>query len=150
MRNMKAEKVKEIAAKLLKVGKKKIWIDPEEAESVKEAITKDDVRELIKNGIIKKRKENEQSRGRARKIEKQKKKGRRKGHGSRRGTAKARTDRKADWINKVRAQRALLKELREKHPDKVKKLGYSKLYRMIKGGFFRSKAQLERFVMGAE
>ncbi|MCD6247775.1 MAG: 50S ribosomal protein L19e [Candidatus Diapherotrites archaeon] len=147
---MKAEKVKEIAAGLLKVGKNKIWIDPEEAESVKEAITKDDVRELIKNGIIKKRKENEQSRGRARKIEKQKKKGRRKGHGSRRGTAKARTDRKADWINKVRAQRALLKELREKHPDKVKKLGYSKLYRMIKGGFFRSKAQLERFVMGAE
>ncbi len=91
---MKAEKAKEIAAGLLKVGKKKIWIDPEEAESVKEAITKDDIRELIKNGIIKKRKEGEQSRGRARKIEKQKKKGRRKGHGSRKGTAKARTDRK--------------------------------------------------------
>ena len=147
---MKAEKAKEIAARLLKIGKNKIWIDPEEAESVKEAITKDDIRELIKNGIIKKRKENEQSRGRARKIEKQKKKGRRKGHGSRKGTAKARRNRKMDWINKVRAQRALLKELKEKHPDKVKKFGYSKLYRMIKGGFFRSKAQLERFVMEAK
>lgn len=147
---MKAEKAKEIASKLLKVGKNKIWINPEEAESIKEAITKDDIRELIKNGVIKKRKENEQSRGRARKIERQKKKGRRKGYGSRKGTAKARTDRKKEWISRVRAQRVLLKELKKKHPDKVKKFGYSKLYRMIKGGFFKSKAQLERFVMEAK
>jgi len=147
---MKAEKAREIAAKLLKVGKNKIWIDPEESESIKEAITKDDIRELIKNGVIKKKKESEQSRGRARKVEKQKKKGRRKGHGSRKGTAKVRMDRKKNWINRVRAQRALLKELKEKNPEQVKKLGYSKLYRMIKGGFFRSKAQLERFVMEAK
>ena len=147
---MKAEKAKLIASRLLKVGKNKIWINPEEADSVKEAITKDDIRELIKSGVIKRLKESEQSRGRARKVEKQKKKGRRKGHGSRKGTAKVRMDRKKNWINRVRAQRALLKELKEKNPEQVKKLGYSKLYRMIKGGFFRSKAQLERFVMEAK
>ncbi|MCD6479148.1 MAG: 50S ribosomal protein L19e, partial [Candidatus Diapherotrites archaeon] len=50
---MKAEKAKLIASRLLKVGKNKIWINPEEADSVKEAITKDDIRELIKSGVIK-------------------------------------------------------------------------------------------------
>lgn len=147
---MKAEKAKEIAAKLLKVGKNKIWIDPNETDSLKEAITTDDIRELIKSGVIKKRKESEQSRARARMLERQKKKGRRKGHGSRKGTAKARTKPKREWISKVRAQRSLLKELKKKYPEKVKAIGYSKLYRMIKGGFFKSKAQLERYVMEAK
>ncbi len=147
---MKAEKAKEIAAKLLKVGKNKIWIDPNETDSLKEAITTDDIRELIKSGVIKKRKESEQSRARARMLERQKKKGRRKGHGSRKGTAKARIKPKREWISKVRAQRALLKELKKKYPEKVKAIGYSKLYRMIKGGFFKSKAQLERYVMEAK
>jgi large subunit ribosomal protein L19e len=147
---MKAEKAKIIAARLLKVGKNKIWINPEEADSIKEAITKDDIRELIKNGVIKKLKDSEQSRGRTRKIKKQKEKGRRKGHGSRKGTKEARSGRKARWINSVRAQRALLRELREKYPERIKELGYRKLYRMIKGGYFRSKAHLEKFVKGVK
>ena len=83
-------------------------------------------------------------------LERQKNKGRRKGHGRRNGTSKAIIKPKREWISKVRAQRALLKELKKKYPEKVKAIGYSKLYRMIKGGFFKSKAQLERYVMEAK
>ena len=147
---MKAEKAKIIASQLLKVGKNKIWIDPEEADSIKEAITKDDIRELMKNNTVKEVKKSRQSRGRARKIKSKKKAGRRKGQGSRKGTKDARNRRKARWISNVRAQRALLKELKEKQPEKVKEIGYRKLYRMIKGGYFRSKAHLDKFVRGVK
>ncbi len=146
---MRPEKAKEIAAELLGVGKNKVYINPEELDSVKEAMTRQDIRELIAQGIISKVKESEQSRARARKLEKQKKKGRRKGHGSRKGKKTARAKKKEKWVANVRAQRAYLRELKQKYPEEVKKIGYRRLYMMIKGGYFRSKAHLERFIKGA-
>ena len=44
--------VKRMAADLLKCGVTKVWIDPEKVEEAKKAITKEDVRRLIKTGII--------------------------------------------------------------------------------------------------
>jgi len=79
-------------------------------------------------------------------MKRQKEKGRRKGHGSRKGTKEARGRRKVRWMNSVRAQRALLTELKKKYPERIKELGYRKLYRMIKGGYFKSRAHLEKFV----
>jgi len=147
---MKSDKAKEIASALLKVGKNKIWIDPEELESVKEAITKEDIRELIKKGVIKKVRKSRQSRGRARAISKQKEKGRRKGYGKRKGKKGARAKRKKAWINNVRAQRALLRKLKKENPEKIKEIGYRKLYIMIKGGYFKSKAHLEQYIKGGK
>lgn len=143
---MNAQKAKGISARILKVGKSRVWIDPEEIERVKEAITKEDVRGLIGEGIIKKSKRSAQSRGRARKLKGKKKKGRKKGEGKRKGSHKTRSKRKKAWISSVRAQRRTLKELRESSPKKVEKIGYGKLYRMVKGGYFKGKKYVERKV----
>jgi large subunit ribosomal protein L19e len=147
---MENRKAKELAAKILKVGVSKIYITPEETAKVKEAMTKDDVRELIANRIIKKRQDNQQSKGRARTLKKQKQKGRKRGYGKRTGTKKTRTEKKKTWMKKVRAQRRTLKELKEKNPEAVKKIGYSNLYKKIKGGFFRGKKYLQEYIEGEQ
>ncbi len=143
---MNAQKAKEISARILNVGKSRVWIDPEEIERVKEAITKEDVRVLVGEGVIKKSRREAQSRGRARKLGGKKKKGRKKGEGKRRGSHKTRSKRKKAWISSVRAQRRTLTELRESNPKEVEKIGYGKLYRMVKGGYFKGKKYVERKV----
>ena len=77
------------------VGIHRIWINPDYLDDVTNAVQKDDIRQLIEEGVIKARPLVGNSRGRARKAEAQKAKGRRKGHGSRKGTANARTPKKA-------------------------------------------------------
>ena len=72
------------------VGIHRIWINPDYLDDVTNAVQKDDIRQLIEEGVIKARPLVGNSRGRARKAEAQKAKGRRKGHGSRKGTANAR------------------------------------------------------------
>ncbi len=141
---MKLDNQKKIAAQILNCSRKKIWLDPDRLIDIKEAITKVDVKSLIKEGVIRKKPTKRISRGRARKILTQKRKGRRKGHGSRKGKRTARLPRKRGWINKIRAQRILLKELRGK--NKISKKAYIELYRKAKGGFFRSKRHIMLYV----
>jgi len=143
---MHEEKVRGIAAEALNVGKNRVWIDPEEKEKVLEAMTRQDVRELIEQRVIKKKKENFQSRARARILEKKKKRGRKKGAGKRKGRKRVRMEKKKSWIKNVRALRKKLKELKKEKPKEVEKIGYRKLYRMIKGNYFRGKKYLEAFV----
>lgn len=133
-----------MAAEILKCGKNRIWIDPGRQEEVNEAITKADVRRLIQDGAIKKRRKNQQSKGRARKKLNQRRKGRRSGHGSRKGARGARKGKKSDWMSKVRAQRKLIKELRDQ--GQMGKDDYRKVYKKIKGGFFSSKRNLENYL----
>ena len=92
---------KRLAARILKCSNKKIWLDPEQSDDIKEAITNIDVKSLIKKKTIKKKGSNESSRVRARAIKIQKSKGRRKGQGSRKGKKKARTPKKEKWINHI-------------------------------------------------
>ncbi len=141
---MELKKVKELAAKVLKVGKDKIIIV--DKEKAAQAMTREDIRALVKQGAINKRKANEDSRGRARKLMEQKKKGLRKGKGSRKGTKKAKIGEKTEWLTKVRALRKKLKEIK----PKLKEGNYRRLYRMIKGGYFRSKAHLMLYVKEKE
>ena len=44
---------KKLAAKILKVGVNRVWIDPEHMEEVSRAITRNSVKALINNGVIK-------------------------------------------------------------------------------------------------
>lgn len=145
---MDSKKVKRIAASVLKTGVQRVWFNPGEIERIEEIMTKDDVRELIKEGIIRKRKPKSQSRGRARALKVKKSKGRKGGRGKRTGTKKARTHEKESWMKRVRAQRRILKELKKKKPKAVEKIGYGKLYRMIKGNYFKGKKYLEAYVEG--
>lgn len=43
-----------IAAELLKCGENRVWIDPEKVDEVASAITREDIRRLIKEGVIRK------------------------------------------------------------------------------------------------
>jgi len=125
-----------LAAQIMKCAPEKVGFNTENLAEVKESITKADVKGLIGNGVIYKKHSPGSSRGRARKILAQKKKGLRKGHGSRKGTANARSKKKDEWISKIRKQRDLLKELRAKGLITISV--YQKLFNKAKGGFFRS------------
>ena len=70
--NLKSKK--DIATKILKAGRKRVWFNPEKLSDIKEAITKEDLKGLMKEGSIRIKKKEGQSRGRARKILEQKKK----------------------------------------------------------------------------
>ena len=44
----------------------------------------------------------------------------------------------------------MLKELKKSNPKEVERIGYSKLYKMVKGNYFRGKNYLKAFVLGKE
>ncbi|MEM0093523.1 MAG: 50S ribosomal protein L19e [Thermofilum sp.] len=130
-----------LAAEILGVGESRVWIDPEKAEDVAAAISKDDVRRLIKAGAISVRPASTPSRGRARARHEKRRKGRGRGPGSKKGP---KVDEKRLWILRVRAQRKLLKELKSKGLIDTKTL--RRVYRLVKGGFFRSRAHLKLYL----
>lgn len=133
-----------MAAEVLDVGKNRVWIDPDKEEKVEEAITRQDIRNLVESGVIQKREVEGSSKGRSRKAKKQKQKGRQKGHGSRKGKKTARKSEKQEWMENIRAIRKRLKEMKEN--EEVTQKQYRKLYDMAKGGFFRDTKHLENHV----
>ncbi|MFH1664364.1 MAG: 50S ribosomal protein L19e [archaeon] len=143
---MQLNKIRRMASGILKTGKTKIVFSEKDLSRIAESMTKEDVRQLIKEGIVKKRKDNYQSRARARKLNEKKVKGRKRGKGKRKGTKKARTNKKKTWIKKMRVQRRTLKELKKK--IKMQKGEYGKIYKMIKGNYFKGKKYIEAMVKG--
>ena len=135
---------KRIAAHLLDVGKEKVWFNPEKLAEIKEAITKGDIRGLIAQKIILAKPVVSTSRARIRKRQIQKRKGLRKGHGKRKGTQKARLAKKETWMLKIRAQRNLLKELKEN--GNITKKIFRDFYIKSKGGFFRSRRHIKLYL----
>lgn len=135
---------KRIAADIMDVGEDRVWIDPDENQKVDEAITRKDIRNLIEGGTIQKEDVKGTSKGRARQNKKQKAKGRRKGQGSRKGRKTARKDSKQEWMEKIRALRSELKEMRDE--EEITSKQYRELYNKAKGGFFRNKKHLNNYV----
>jgi large subunit ribosomal protein L19e len=133
-----------ISAQLLKAGENRVWFDPNRLDEVKEAITKADIRALIKDLAIQAKPETGISKFRARKLKIQKSKGRRKGMGSKKGTHKARLPKKEAWMTKIRKQREFLKMLKAK--DLIETTTYRNLYRKAKGGFFRSVRHIKLYL----
>jgi len=137
---MNDKRVRRVAARILKVGESKVWISPRSASKLKEAMTKEDVRSLIKERIIKKRRDALQSRGRARILIAKKARGRRRGKGKRTGTKNARKGGKRNWMSNVRAQRRVLAEMNAKGVKFKKPM--RQIYLMIKGNYFKGKKYL--------
>lgn len=135
---------KRLAAQILKCSQKKIVFDVSQLKDIKEAITRADIKTLIANNVIWQKPLKNTSRSRARKIAVQKRKGRRKGAGRKKGKSTARLPKKEVWKVKMRNQRGLLKELRDK--ELITKKDYQILYRKSKGGFFRSKRHIKMYV----
>jgi len=129
-----------LAAEILKCGINRVWIDEDRCEEVAKAVTRNDIRILIKGGAIKKRPIGGISSGRKKQMRKQKAKGRRRGQGSRKGAKYARLPRKRRWIMTIRAIRSYLRELRDS--GLIDKHTYRTYYRKAKGGEFKSKSHL--------
>ncbi|HLC36005.1 MAG TPA: 50S ribosomal protein L19e [archaeon] len=138
-----------MAAQIFDVGENKIWIDPEKVKQASEAMTKEDIRALIKERVIKKIPETSQSRGRINKMKEKRKKGRKKGKGKRKGTKKSRISKKGRHMIIVRAQRKKLSELRKSNPELFKKVNYQNVYKRVKQGFFKGKKYLEAYLKEA-
>ena len=135
---------KKLAAEVEGVGRKRVKLDAEHRSTIKEAITKYDVRKLIRDHIIKILPERGVSKVRNRKRKIQKRKGRQRGVGSRKGKKTARSQKKRTWINKIRAQRKLLKSLKQK--KLITNQDHAVLYKKAKGGFFRSVKHIKMYI----
>ena len=133
--------VKRLAAEVLGVGVSRGKISPEAADRVQEVVTKDDVRALIDEGLIWAEPEKGVSRGRWRERHEKKKKGRRRGHGSRKGR---RTDEEEQWKNKIRKLRRFLNTL--KREGKLDPKTWRMLYHMAKGNYFRDLRHLKTYI----
>lgn len=129
-----------MAASLLKCGTNAVWMDQDRVDEIAKAVTKDDIRILINGKAIKKKQKKGISSGRKKFVANQKKKGRRKGYGSRKGAKYARLPRKQRWIKVIRPIREELKSLRKE--NKINPSVYRKYYMRSKGGEFRSRHHL--------
>ena len=142
MSDLKAQK--RLAADVMGVGKRRVWLDPDEHDEIAEAITREDIRELVELGIIQAKDDKTNSRGRARERNKKRSYGHRKGQGSRKGKAGARENTKDSWVSRIRAQRARLKELRDE--GTIDRTQYRELYNKASGGEFDNVDRLDAYV----
>jgi len=133
-----------IAAQIMKVGLERVWFDEAELGEIAEAMTREDIRRLIHRGVIQKKQKKGVSRSRAKAVRAQKRKGRRRGHGSRKGRKFARLGSKRRWMSTIRPLRRTLRELRDK--GMIDKAVYRKTYLRAKGGMFKSKSYLESYL----
>lgn len=141
---MNLKNQRRLAASVLGIGVNRVWIDPEMADEVEAAITRQEIRKLIKDGTIKAIPQKSLSRGRAREQAAKKRAGRRKGPGSKKGSKYSVVSRKERWMSRIRALRKRLRRLRDRRTITVS--NYRMLYRKAKGGEFRSVAELERYI----
>jgi large subunit ribosomal protein L19e len=129
-----------LASSVLKCGRNRVWLDPEEAAKVGDASTRVHIRSLINNGLIRKKNVEIHSRSRANARMLEKRKGRHMGIGKRRGTKNARMPEKILWIRKIRTLRRLLKKYRAH--GKIDSSLYKELYLLSKGNMFKNKKVL--------
>ena len=141
---MELRSQKRIAARVLKCSPKRVHFSPDHLSEIKEAITKQDLRELINVNVIQKVPVAGISKTHVRKRLMQKRKGKRRGAGTRKGKLNARQPQKRVWINRMRGQRGLIKGLKE--AGAIDKAVHANLYKKIGGGFFRSLAHLKYYL----
>ena len=135
-------KQKRMAAEILGCGVSRVRV--KQTKELEEALTRDDIRNLISSGAIYTLQKKGTSRWHARIILRQKKKKRRRGMGTKKGRLGTRFPKKGEWMKTVRALRRLLKELRDN--KQIEKKVYKQLYYQVKGGMFRNKSHLLYYI----
>lgn len=133
-----------LAADVLDVGENRVWFDPDEQSEIADAITREDVRDLVDRGVIQPKDAKGNSRGRARERNEKRSYGHRKNTGSRKGRAGGREDPKDRWIDDIRAQRRVLRELRD--TGEITPSEYRTLYAEAGGGEFRNVRYLLNYI----
>ncbi len=129
--------IRRIAARIYRVGETRVRIADQKKAS--QALTADDVRQLVKDKILVIRPLKRPSRASARWKQARIRSGRRRGRGSKKGTG---FSQKRKWIEKTRSQRKLLVI----YKAKLKPGAFRKLYRMVKGNAFRNKHALVTYM----
>jgi large subunit ribosomal protein L19e len=141
---MSIKSVRRIGSQLLGVGESKVRIKSGEEKRATEALTRDDVRSLINDGIVFPALIRGVSKARARVRAAQRKKGRRRGLGKRKGSKYSKVSKKEGWMARVRVQRAFLAELfSEKRIERETK---KHVYLMIKGGAFKGRGGIMSYL----
>jgi large subunit ribosomal protein L19e len=135
MKNL--DKRKALASRVLGVGKRKICFDEDRLGDVKEAITKQDIRDLHKEGII-----TVKPKSGRKKVEKRR---------TKRGPGKIKKKvkkRKTEYVRMVRKLRNYIKELK-KHGT-LEKEDYRDLRKKIRSRTFRDKSHLKEHIGGSK
>lgn len=135
---------KRLAAQILNCSPDRVTFNDDRLDDIKQAITKRDLKLLIGDGAITKKPGNFTSKVRARKLALQKRKGRRKGEGSKKGKYASRFKPKQTWMRRIRIQREFILLLLEK--GIITRVAYRELYLKCKGGYFRSKRHIKLYL----
>jgi large subunit ribosomal protein L19e len=130
---MNLRKKKELAAKTLKVGKNRLIFDSEKLSEIKEAITRQDIKDLYEAGAI----SIKPIKGR-KKIIKRK---------TRRGPGKIRktlNKRKSEYVIITRRLRYYIRELKKQ--NKINQIEYKTIRKKIKMRVFKNTSQLKDYL----